>query len=190
MASSVTLFVWAYVCVCVTQLSRQTAMLLRFFMWHKMCDRCKSCASAVAVADIGSGSSSSRGSGRGTAIDVSQCLLIFLFYFYTNHVVQPTKNTYSHTHIHEQKQGGLARSHFKLICGNNCKSVFRIRRVASPCTAVAYAANVCYCRWLINVVVIVILIIVVVGVVRACLNIHLRNLHDLSIGRQHRRWKG
>lgn len=131
MASSVTLFVWAYVCVCVTQLSRQTAMLLRFFMWHKMCDRCKSCASAVAVADIGSGSSSSRGSGRGTAVDVSQCLLIFLFYFYTNHVVQPTKNT--HTHIHEQKQGGLARSHFKLICGNNCKSVFRIRRVASPC---------------------------------------------------------
>lgn len=110
MASSAALFVWAYVCVCVTQLSRQTAMLLRFFMWHKMCDRCKSCASAVAVADIGSGSSSSRGSGRGTAVDVSQCLLIFLFYFYTNHVVQPTKNTYSHTHTNRSKVGWLART--------------------------------------------------------------------------------
>lgn len=126
-----------------------------------MCDRCKSCASAVAVADI------SRGSGQGSAVDVSQCLLIFLFYFYTNHVVQPTKNTYTntHTHVHthtNRSKVGLARSHFKLICGNNCKSVFRIRRVASPCTAVAYAANVCYCRWLINVVV-----IVVFGVVRA-----------------------
>lgn len=116
---------------------------------------------------------------------------LLVLFLYQSRRAANKKHILTHTHIHEQKQGGLARSHFKLICGNNCKSVFRIRRVASPCTAVAYAANVCYCRWLINVVVIVILIIVVVvGVVRACLNIHLRNLHDLSIGRQHRRWKG
>lgn len=81
--------------------------------------------------------------------------------------MQPTKNTYTNTHTDthtNRSKVGLARSHFKLICGNNCKSVFRIRRVASPCTAVAYAANVCYCRWLINVVVIVIIVVFVLCV--------------------------